>query len=812
MERFWVSAVVIGLGSIGYCNSTIAQVIPDGTLPTTVTEAITSQFSIDGGVRSGNNLFHSFSQFSIPTGGSAVFNNPVDIQTIFSRVTGTTQSSIDGLIKANGTANLFLMNPNGILFGPNAKLDIGGSLIGTTANSIQFADGVSFSANDTTTNPLLTVSLPIGLQMGSTSGSIEVQGTGNHIVRPSIFVPASLVNRPSGLSVNPGNTLALIGNTIALVGGIIDVPNGHIELGSLAGGDVGLLPSSRGFGFNYANPIGLRDINLSQAASINASGNPGGSIHLKGQDITLKDSSRIFVQNIGTQNAGQISIEAGGLLQLRDILPNHDQTSIASETINSGASSNITISANQIELLGGSNILTVNFLRGGKGGDISVQAQKSIMAIGSSPFNPIFTSGFAAVSNIGGGQGGNITIATDRLLLRDGGIISTPVFGGFKGGDIVVKSDRIEIIGETPIGGSSVISSATFFGGNAGRVQVDARQLSLQAGGGITTSTLGAGDAGELVVNATESVVLNGKGQFTPSRIAASGEILSPLFQRAFGLPAMPTGNASSLQLNTPRLEINNQAGVLVDHVGSGMTGTLSINANSIVLNQGNIRASTKSGQGGNINLVTSETLLLRQGSQINATAGGTDSGGNIFINSPTIVGLENSDIIANAFKGNGGKIQITTQRIFGLKYRSQLTPENDITASSEFGINGNVQINSFGLDPSSGLVKLNGDIVDSSRSISKGCAVAQGNSFISTGRGGIPQNPTRTTKHDRTWNDLRTVTTSTIATPIATATTQPIVEASQIKVSSDGSIALVDGSPIDLPNETTCSGMGITQ
>ena len=133
-------------------QGSMAQVIPDGTVGTT--GSLTTP--IDGGTRVGNNLFHSFSQFSIPTGGSAIFNNPTTIQTIFSRVTGNTRSSIDGLIQATGNANLFLMNPNGIVFGPNAKLNIGGSFLGTTANSIKFVDGVSFSANDITTNPLQT--------------------------------------------------------------------------------------------------------------------------------------------------------------------------------------------------------------------------------------------------------------------------------------------------------------------------------------------------------------------------------------------------------------------------------------------------------------------------------------------------------------------------------------------------------------------------------------------------------------------------------------------------------------------------------
>ena len=793
-----VLSLVLGFGITA--QGVMAQVVPDNTVGTIVSPTNL----ITGGTRTGNNLFHSFTQFSIPTGGSAIFNNPTDIQNIFSRVTGTTQSSIDGLIKAQGNANLFLMNPNGILFGPNAKLDIGGSFVGTTANSIKFADGVNFSARDTTTNPLLTVSLPIGLQMGNNPGTITVNGPGNSLLRPSIFIPASFANRPLGFNLNSGGTLALIGNGINLSGGILDNPSGHIELGSITGGEVGLTRSLQGLGFDYTNVTGLNDIHLTQTAFINASGNSGGSIRLKGKDIKLQDSSRIFIQNLGRQDAGPIVIEAAGLLELRDIFPNRDQTAIASETINTGAASNIFINANQVKLLGGSNVLTVSFLAGGKGGDISVQAKDSIVAIGVSPFNPIFTSNFAAVSNIGGGKGGNIMIASPRILLQDGGSISTPVLGGMQGGDINVTSDRIEIAGESVIGGSSVITSATFFGGNAGKIQVNTKQLLLQAGGGVTSSTLGAANAGELVINASESVVISGIGKLgTPSRIAASGEILNPLFQRAFGLPPMPTGNAGSLQLNTPYLEVNNGAGVLVNHVGTGSTGTLSINANVISLNQGTIQASTKSGRGGNISLTVDKSLVLRSNSEINATAGGIGVGGNILIKAPILVGLENSDIIANAFQGNGGNIQITTQSIFGLKYRDRLTTENDITASSEFGINGTVQVNSLGLDPSSGLVKLDGDVIDSSRSISKGCNANQGNSFISTGRGGIPQAPKN--KTDRSWTDMRLLPTSNV-TAVIQSINIPIVEAVSIQKNSDGSIALINGSSISVNSGETCA------
>ncbi len=792
-----------------WCGFANAQVTPDGTLNTTVSQS-GNNFTITNGDQLGNNLFHSFSQFSVPTNGSAFFNNASDVQNIFSRVTGGSISHIDGLIQANGSANLFLLNPSGIIFGANAQLNIGGSFLGTTANSIKFTDGVEFSAINSPATPLLSINVPIGLQMGSNPASITVQGTGHSLSNPGGLPVFTQNPSATELRIQPGKTLALVGGNLNLNGATLTAKQGQLELGSVSGaGLVSFIPTAQGYTFGYEDGQNFGDIQLTQRSLLDISGVNAGSVQIQGRHIQFTDGSLVLARNFGSLPGGDIRLQATEAIDLIGTTADSTiRSGVRSETVGIGASGNVSVITPRLTLQvgGGLNSISVGVA---PSGNIHIDAT-AIELSGFSPINPNSLS-VLSTTGYGSGNAGDISVNANSLLVSNGASLISATFGSGSSGKVAIRTNHITVMGQSPAGPYSNISSTTFATGNAKTLTLDTAKLQILDGGAVATTTFFAGNGGDISINATESIEISGRSRNNNSSINSSTTRLIPQLRQRFRLPDTLTANAGSVSITTPNLTVTDGGAVSVTSQGSGNGGSLNITANTIRLDrQGSIQAETESGDGGNIALQVGKFLVLRDNSAIAATAGGNGDGGNININAPIIIGLKNSDIIANAIQGRGGNIQITTQGIFGLQFSPQMTPENDITASSQFGVSGTVQVNTIGVDPNSGLVELPTNVTDSSQQIATGCSNNVGSSFVATGRGGVPQNPTQEVRRDDTWSDIRDISayrkTGEVTVQISKSPNL-LVQATNWHRNAQGKIELVaDQSSNQMQQPLTCA------
>ena len=789
--HFLLSGLGLSLLAVHATQPAFAQQVrADPTLSTTV-NATGDDFKISGGNQMGSNLFHSFEEFSVPTGGSAAFLNSADVQNIISRVTGD-RSNIDGRIEANGRANLFLLNPNGIVFGPDAKLQIGGSFIGSTAQSLSFTDSTVFSTTETSTPALLTVSTPSGLQFGQLSRDIAVQGTGYSIARQRDFSLA--VTSGSNLQVNSGNTIALLGNGLSLESSRVSTNAGRAALGSVSAGEVDLTPEAQGWHLDYSKVSDYSDLSFSQSIA-DAVGAGGGLVTVHGQNVSVENGSRVLVQNQSALPSGGIIINAAESLTSTG-LDSGDRSRISVESLQ-GNSGDLVISTKQLSFVGGSTIESDALFA--QGGNVTVQATNSVL-LSPSPTDLRFTSQISSDAN-STGNAGNVTVNTGNLSVFGGSRLASVSFGDGDSGDVTIDAQSILLEGINRSNFiASLISAGTLSDGDAGDVYINTGSLEVKNGGRVDSSTSAFGDAGSVTVNASQSVSVSGTvpGSINPSLIISSANILDELLRRNFNLPDLPTGNAGNLTINTPVLAVTEGAEVSVRNDGIGRGGNLQINADSIRLDErGGVTASTRIGGGGNIRLQAQSAILARNGSRISAEAGGTGDGGNIQIDTPFLLALENSDIIANAFEGNGGNIQIEAQSVLGTAFRDQLTPESDITASSQFGVNGVVAFTNPAVDPSSGTTTLPRDVSDPSNQIVAGCADSQSSQFVASGRGGLPVAPTSQSYHsNRLWTDLRESTHASIDSvvserPLADTATAPLFEANSWTTNEQGDILL---------------------
>lgn len=691
---FWVLS--IGL-SISLNSAGLAQIRPDSTLGSehsTIQPNIlingSSSTVINGGAIRNTNLFHSFSEFNLAIGERAYFNNPIGVQAIFARITGNTSSQILGRLGVNGTANLFLINPNGIVFGPGSSLDVKGSFVATTADSILFPNGDRFSTNLLT--PLPQASL---LNINPSALSFSRQQTQPIRIQGNLSVPA-------------GQSLLFVGGETTVNGARLFAPGGHLELAGL---------TTPGTIHLATNPLKISSISNENRANINISDsrlevrlNGGGNANLYGQNIDINNG--LIVAGISRNTTDGTVPQAGDIVL--------DSTGTVTITRNSNLFNGVLAADNGRPIVG---------------------------------------------------NGGQIIIQAKNFSLQSGGQLNASVFGRGNAGDITLNIEESAVLGQTS-GLRSLVQNGAV--GDGGTIRVQAKNLVLVDGAQIATSVLGRGigNGGSVRLNVTDSITIAGvdpqavgtNGLPFPSGILVNNESNRP-------------GNAGDIIVNTRRLTLADRAV---------------------------IEAITTIGDGGNVQLRASEFILLRRGATISTTAGtigAGGNGGNITIASPFVVAVlgENSDISANAFTGRGGNIAIAAQGIYGLKFQPKLTPFSDITASSQFGVSGNVTLNTPDVDPSKSLSQLSTVLVEPTDQIAVGCAptgIINGtrnqSRFVVTGPGGVPATPEQDFGGDRPLVDLTQIPTEATQ---AAAQPQPPVQPLPPLIEAQGWIKTPDGT-----------------
>ena len=564
-------------------------------------------------------------------------------------------------------------------------MDVGGSFVATTADTIKFADGTSFDARNP--NVSLTISVPIGLGLYGNNGSITVNGSGNQITGNSTFSPIQFEQRPTGLSVSEGNTLALVGNGIDFNGGVVTTQGGNIYLTSGESGSVGISQEENGLTLIDDGVTKYQDINLNQQSLVDISGEKVGTVLLTGKTVHLSDASFILAQTQSNAPGGSINIKASEEVLLTGNSPDGEIAStIRSEVLKTAEERGATvyISANRLAMQDEAKIqaMTYSDSPNGIGGQLNINAVESIKV----------NSSRMSASAFAEGNAGGINISTSELRLIEAASITSSTIGKGDGGEVNIQADLMEVVGANQDAISN-ISASTFRSGDAGNININTQILRVKDGGSVSSSSFADGNAGSLDINASESIEVSGKSDIFADRsnsqslIRTMTQLTPPELRGRLNVPDVPTGNAGNLTISTPSLTVNKQAIITVANQGSGSAGTLTINANNLSLDTtGRVTAAAESGIGGNI-ILNTKNLNISNDSQITASASGNQDGGNITINTTNLTAKKNNQITASAFEGEGGNLKISAESL-------SLNDRDSIAATSELGNGGNINLN----------------------------------------------------------------------------------------------------------------------
>ncbi len=660
MKKALLFLFKVSLCTVGYLYAssriTQAQVTSDGTVNTIVTPN-GNVAEITGGETREGNLFHSFQDFSVGTGNEAFFNNANDISNIFSRVTGGNISNIDGLIRANGSASLFLINPAGILFGENARIDIVGSFFGSTADSIVFNDG-EFSATDLDNPPVLTVNAPIGLNFRDNPGDITLRGDGNG----ARLIDSEVIDTQDALRVGSDDTIGIVGGNLIFEDATIKTAGGRIEIGSVSEGTVDLIAVDNGLTFDYSNIETFQDISLSGSSVIDASGVGGGNIQVAGKNISLTGVSAFENNTLGNEPGGNLNIFAQESLEISGVENELNFVSgISNRTFPNGTadSGDINIETSTLSI-GDRALIFTTSLGQGNAGKIKINASESITLTSQGKNSAI-------ASNVGAdavGNGGDIDLTTDSLSLSHGAFINANTSGQGNAGNININANETVSLDGQGTGLFTNFSTAETVG-NGGNIEITTGALTVNNQGSLNASSSGQGNAGNVTINATENVSFANSSSIVVAGAEGGSIDLnaknlsitsgSSFFAGIFTDSGSPEAQAGDINLNLEEdlvldgLDSDDLTFVTNTNFGLGNPGDINVSARNITfLNGGNVSS-----------LSVAEAEIVNIGNiTLNATGDIIFDGINSFARSGIVNFLQEN------LSGSIGEINLTAQNL----------------------------------------------------------------------------------------------------------------------------------------------------
>lgn len=720
-----------------------------------------TQYNITGGTRAGANLFHSFGAFNVPNNNIANFFNDTGLATsnILSRVTEGNASNIFGTIQTTGfrSANLFLMNPSGIIFGPNASLNVGGSVTFTTADYLRLNDDVRFNAvPNTTADALLS------------TAAVAAFGFLNSN-------PADISIQSSSLEVQPGKSLSLIGGNITVESGTLgnianpplpSTPGKQVfivSVGSLE--DILAETLVHAENISSQSPGTLGTVRISQGSSIDTRGEGGGTILIRGgrlivedsiigsntgdivltSDSTLIKNTRIITFTTTTANAGHITLEASGDIEL------DSQARVQSLSEDGlGHAGNIMLRSNQGNVHFTKSSVTSQTRSGiGNSGNIEISAPHGNIRLIDNSL--VFTSATSGTGTIGG-----IKIGANNLELLKGSRIDGDNFSTKTAGNM-----DIQLRGLLRLTGNSEIETTATGNAPAANLDIKAREVRIEDGSRLSadTTSSSSGSAGTIRISGPQdsldsalSVLIDGPGSgiFTDTKGIGPGGTIdlstqSLTLQNGGAISASTSGtnrlaSGGSIIINAKdQVSLNNGASITASSTGPADAGNIFINAGQ-QLNLENSKITTEANQSkaGNINIQAIDQVRVVNGEISTSVHSGTGKGGDIIIDPKTVILQNGSRIFAQAVQGSGGNITITTPLYL-------IDSTSRVNADSQFGLNGSVTIQSPTSNLSSTVEQLASKTTPPQVLLQNRCIALAGSeqsTFILAGRDALPSEP----------------------------------------------------------------------